>query len=194
VYTPVTAAGPSYNLAGLVHGLGWWWLTFVCAGTLAAWIAAQNYSDRRNATIHALERYGAAFVREFERPLRQSWAPNAGGALGSKSHAAGAATGPGSKSHSSHAAAVLASKSATQSEVAALQSQLSIRPFGARVEILVAPAVGHLYPNLSDHRRNVEYDVRRVIAMLGDSRFVCGDLIARGPWVVIPFRFKPRGR
>jgi hypothetical protein len=41
---------------------------------------------------------------------------------------------------------------------------------------------------LSDHRKNLEYDVDRVMTLLADRRFVLGDLAAQGSWVVIPFR------
>ena len=43
-----------------------------------------------------------------------------------------------------------------------LRSRLRLSPARARVEILLAPGQGRRYPNLSDHRKNVEYDVVRV--------------------------------
>jgi hypothetical protein len=69
-----------------------------------------------------------------------------------------------------------------------VQSRLNVLPHRQRLEILLAPSDGHRYPNLSDHRKNLEYDVDRVTALLADRRFVLGDLAAQGPWVVIPFR------
>jgi hypothetical protein len=168
VYAPRPIDSQAIRAAGMVDGLGWWWLTFLCAGSLLTWIVAQSYADRRKATVRALEYYGTAFLREFERPLRQASARTAVGAMRSESRV-----------HSTGRTDVL-------------RSQLSILPQRARVDILVAPADGHRYPNLSDHRRNVEYDVQRVMERLGDWRFVCGELVVRGPWVVIPFRFEPR--
>jgi hypothetical protein len=168
VYVPRPIERQAISAAGMVDGLGWWWLTFLCAGSMLTWIVAQNYADRRKATVRALEYYGTAFLREFERPLLQASARAAVGAMKSES-----------RIHSTGRSDVV-------------RSQLSLLPQRARVDILVAPADGHRYPNLSDHRRNLEYDVQRVMERLGDRRFVCGELVARGPWVVIPFRFEPR--
>ena len=72
---------------------------------------------------------------------------------------------------------------------AAVQSQLRLLPRRNRLEVLLAPQQGWHYPNLADHRRNVEYDIERIIMLLGMRRMACGPLAARGPWVVIPFRF-----
>jgi hypothetical protein len=74
------------------------------------------------------------------------------------------------------------------------------RPLKARVrrarrgrfEILLAPGAGRRYPNLTDHKRNVEYDVARVVSALDDPAFVCGDLYTQAEWVVVPF--EPRTR
>jgi hypothetical protein len=57
-----------------------------------------------------------------------------------------------------------------------------------QLEILIAPNRGRTYPNLSDHKTNVEYDVDRLVQLLGRP-FVAGDgLRAEGKWVVIPIR------
>jgi hypothetical protein len=57
-----------------------------------------------------------------------------------------------------------------------------------QLEISIAPGDGRRYPNLVDHKRNVEYDVRRVMRLLG-SRFVVSDhLRAAGKWVVVRIR------
>lgn len=69
-----------------------------------------------------------------------------------------------------------------------LRSRLHVIPERRRLEILLAPSEGRRYPNLTDHRQNVEYDVDRVVTLLGDARFVRGELAVQGPWVVIPFR------
>jgi hypothetical protein len=72
------------------------------------------------------------------------------------------------------------------------QTRLRIMPSRARVEILVSPAPGRTYPNLSDHRSNVEYDVARVIAALKHESFACGQPYVEGEWVVLPFHFQGR--
>ena len=71
-----------------------------------------------------------------------------------------------------------------------LRSRLRLLPQRDWVEILLAPNDGWHYPNLSDHRKNVESDVERIVTLLGEGRFVCGRLATRGPWVVIPFRLE----
>jgi len=58
-----------------------------------------------------------------------------------------------------------------------------------RFDILLAPGEGRRYPNLSDHKKNVEYDVARVMHVLGDSSFVSGRPYTRAGWIVVPFRF-----
>ena len=72
----------------------------------------------------------------------------------------------------------------------AIRSRLRYAPSRRRVDIFLAPANGRTYPNLVDHRKNVEYDVERVLRVLGDEPFIRGPLRAEGPWVVIPFRFE----
>jgi len=58
-----------------------------------------------------------------------------------------------------------------------------------RFDILLAPGDGRRYPNLSDHRKNVEYDVARVMRVLADDAFVSGALYTHAGWIVVPFRF-----
>ena len=74
----------------------------------------------------------------------------------------------------------------------ALRARLRLSPYRARLEICLAPGTGRRYPNLSDHRKNVEYDVGRVLSALADESFVCGRLRMREGWVVVPFRFSAR--
>jgi len=74
----------------------------------------------------------------------------------------------------------------------AMRAQLRVSPYRGRLEICLAPGRGHRYPNLSDHRKNVEYDVDRVLSALADDSFVCGRLRMREEWVVVPFRFSLR--
>jgi hypothetical protein len=74
----------------------------------------------------------------------------------------------------------------------AMRAHLRVRPYRARLEICLAPGNGRRYPNLSDHRTNVEYDVDRVLSALADESFVCGRLRMRKGWVIVPFRFSAR--
>jgi hypothetical protein len=71
-----------------------------------------------------------------------------------------------------------------------LRSQLRLSPGRARLRILLAPGEGRRYPNLSDHRKNVEYDVVRVLQSLADDSFVPDSLYSQAGWVVVSFRFK----
>ena len=72
----------------------------------------------------------------------------------------------------------------------AVKSRLRFTPRRQTLEVLLAPVEGRTYPNLFDHRRNVEYDVERVLRLLRDASFTNGPLYAEGPWVVIPFRLE----
>ena len=63
-----------------------------------------------------------------------------------------------------------------------------------RFEILLAPAEGRRYPNLSDHKKNVEYDVARVMRVLGDDSFVSGAPYTQAGWTVVPFQFRAGAR
>jgi hypothetical protein len=74
----------------------------------------------------------------------------------------------------------------------ALRARLRVSSYQARLEICLAPGNGRRYPNLSDHRKNVEYDVDRVLAALADESFVRGRMRMRDGWVVVPFRFRAR--
>jgi hypothetical protein len=74
----------------------------------------------------------------------------------------------------------------------AIKARFRVSPYRARLEICLAPGNGRRYPNLSDHRKNVEYDVDRVLAALADESFVCGRLRMQEEWVVVPFRFSAR--
>ena len=70
-----------------------------------------------------------------------------------------------------------------------LRARLRLRPARGRVDILLAPGEGRRYPNLSDHRKNLEYDVVRIVRLLGDDSFVRDPLYTHDEWVVVPFRF-----
>jgi hypothetical protein len=71
-----------------------------------------------------------------------------------------------------------------------IKSRVRFAPMRLRVDILIAPDGGRTYPNLVDHKRNVEYDVERVMRLLRDASFVNGPLYAQGSWVVVPCRFQ----
>ena len=71
-----------------------------------------------------------------------------------------------------------------------LRSHLVVSPDRRQLSILLAPGAGQRYPNLSDHRDNVAYDVGRVVQQLRDHSFVCAAPYAQGGWVVVPCRFQ----
>ena len=72
-----------------------------------------------------------------------------------------------------------------------IQSRLRFAPHASRLDILIAPGAGRRYPNLMDHRNNVEYDLKRVLNVLSNEPFVNGRPYMDGPWVVLPFSLKP---
>lgn len=72
-----------------------------------------------------------------------------------------------------------------------VRSRLRFAPHRGHVEILLAPNDGRTYPNLTDHRTNLEYDVERVSQVLGVESFVSDHLYAQGRWVVIRFQSQP---
>ncbi len=136
------AAGP--HPAGTVE---LWLLILLCSAGVAAWVAVDASLAKLKATSRALEKFGAAFIREFERPLIDE-----------------------------------------RSARPVLRAELTLSPERRTLEVLLAPTEGRRYPNLADHRTNVEYDVMRVVNLLNDRRFICGPLHERGSWVAIPFR------
>jgi hypothetical protein len=71
-----------------------------------------------------------------------------------------------------------------------IRSQLRCIPRRGRLEVLLAPNGRRTYPNVSDHRKNLEYDVERVLHLMGGELSLGGRPYARGPWVVIPFQLK----
>jgi len=60
----------------------------------------------------------------------------------------------------------------------------------ASVPLGTGCGLGYTYPNLVDHRRNVEYDVDRVLHLLRHEPFIGGAPYAEGRWVVIPCRLE----
>ena len=69
-----------------------------------------------------------------------------------------------------------------------IKARLQCAPFRARLKILLAPSKGHSYPNLADHKKNLEYDIERVLNLVADEPFIRGEPYSRGDWVVIPFQ------
>ena len=128
-------------------------LVLLCSAAALALLAFQWSVERRKTVSTVLEKFGAAFIREFERPLVDERSPHA-----------------------------------------VLRAELSVSPSQRSLEVRLAPVDGKRYPNLADHRTNVQYDVDRVVGVLNDRRFVCGPLSARGSWVAIPFRLEPNLR
>lgn len=76
----------------------------------------------------------------------------------------------------------------------AIRARLRANVPRRRLEVLVAPEPGRRYPNLADHRSNVEYDLRRVMRHLRVPSIVGGAPYAHGPWVVFPFEFPDSSR
>jgi len=75
----------------------------------------------------------------------------------------------------------------------AVKSRMRFAPIRRRLEIMLAPADGRSYPNLADHRKNVEYDVDRVLRLVNAQPVMSGPLYTRGSWVVIAFQFDTNG-
>jgi hypothetical protein len=71
-----------------------------------------------------------------------------------------------------------------------IQSRVRFKPGRARFDVLLAPDAGLRYPNLTDHKANVMYDVVRIQRALSEHAFVSSRPYARGRWVVVPFRFR----
>ena len=69
-----------------------------------------------------------------------------------------------------------------------IRARMQCAPYRARLEILLAPNTGHSYPNLSDHKKNLEYDIERILRLVPDQPFIRGEAYSRGDWVVIPFQ------
>jgi hypothetical protein len=74
------------------------------------------------------------------------------------------------------------------SSVPPIQARLKFVRRKEQLEIAIAPGPGRRYPNLADHKSNVEYDVSRVMRLLGTRFVVGGRLRAAGRWVVVPIR------
>jgi hypothetical protein len=66
-----------------------------------------------------------------------------------------------------------------------IEVRLRFLPRSRQLQIRLAPSGGRRYPNLRDHKRNVEYDVDRVVRLLGPHVVVRSPLRAEGKWVVV---------
>lgn len=66
--------------------------------------------------------------------------------------------------------------------------RLRFRRRSRQLEISIAPGEGRRYPNLVDHKMNVEYDVDRVMGFLGSQFVVSNGLQAAGKWVIVRIR------
>ena len=73
------------------------------------------------------------------------------------------------------------------SGVPPIQAQLRFVRRKQQLEISIAPGPGHRYPNLTDHKKNVEYDVDRVLRILGNY-VLSKPPHAAGKWVVVTIR------
>jgi hypothetical protein len=74
------------------------------------------------------------------------------------------------------------------SDAPPIRTRLRFVHRAGQLEISIAPGAGRRYPNLVDHKRNVEYDVKRVLRILGAEVVVSDRLRAAGKWVVVPIR------
>jgi hypothetical protein len=73
------------------------------------------------------------------------------------------------------------------SAVPPIQARLRFARRRQQLDIFIAPGPGHRYPNLADHKKNVEYDVDRVIRVLGNCE-LCRPPRAEGKWVVVSIK------
>ena len=77
------------------------------------------------------------------------------------------------------------------SGVPPIRSRLRFVRRKRQLEIFIAPGPGHRYPNLADHKKNVEYDVDRVIQVLGNY-VLSTPPRADGRWVVVTISERPK--
>jgi len=70
-----------------------------------------------------------------------------------------------------------------------IRSRLRASPEHRRLDILLAAGSNGRYPNLSDHKENLAYDIARIEQILRDQSFTSGIPYAEGEWVVVPFEF-----
>jgi hypothetical protein len=76
----------------------------------------------------------------------------------------------------------------SSSRAAPIHARLRFVRRKQQLEVFIAPGPGRRYPNLADHKRNVEYDVTRVMRLLGTDFVVSDRLRRRRRWVVVSIR------
>ena len=74
------------------------------------------------------------------------------------------------------------------SGVPPIQARLRFIRRVQQLDDCIAPGAGRRYPNLVDHKRNVEYNVDRVMRTLGNHVVMSDRLRAAGKWVIVPIR------
>jgi hypothetical protein len=72
-----------------------------------------------------------------------------------------------------------------------IRSRMQLKTRARRVRVFLEPAPGRSYPNLADHRKNVEYDVVRVLRLMPDAHVIPHQPYASGSWVVLTFQLMP---
>ena len=83
--------------------------------------------------------------------------------------------------------AVFARPLVDPSKAPPIQTRLRFLRRKQQLQIFIAPGPGHRYPNLADHKKNVEYDIDRVMRVLGNY-VLSRPPRAAGKWVVITIR------
>ena len=138
----------------------------ILVAALLAFLVTMQILSEREAILNRMKWFGERFVSEFERPLfRDPVRLRASSGEARRSAEGAKAAHP-------------------------VRSRLRFAPRRDRLEILLAPHDGRTYPNLSDHRKNLEYDIDRVLHLLDSPPFTSGRLYSEGPWVVIPFQLR----
>jgi hypothetical protein len=69
-----------------------------------------------------------------------------------------------------------------------IQTRLKFGRRTQQLEISIAPGPGRRYPNLTDHKTNVEYDIDRVMRILGNGYVLTTPPRTDGKWVVVTIR------
>lgn len=73
------------------------------------------------------------------------------------------------------------------SERPPIQTRLRFKRRKELLEIYIKPTPGHRYPNLTDHKKNFEYDIDRVMRVLGNYALSQPPRVA-GKWVVVTIK------
>jgi hypothetical protein len=75
-----------------------------------------------------------------------------------------------------------------------IRSRLQFTPRNGRLKVFLEPGDGRSYPNLKDHRKNLEYDVARVMRSVPNAPVIKDQPYASGSWVVLTFHFDERNK